>query len=97
MTDTVETPRAAAADPARSDGRRLASAGEAAGDTFQRMDLAQHEQVVFCRDAASGLRAIIAIHNTTLGPAVGGTRMWPYASEEEALIDVLRLSEGMTD
>ncbi|HEY7460555.1 MAG TPA: Glu/Leu/Phe/Val dehydrogenase dimerization domain-containing protein [Gemmatimonadota bacterium] len=60
------------------------------------MDLAQHEQVVFCRDAASGLRAIIAIHNTTLGPAVGGTRMWPYASEEEALIDVLRLSEGMT-
>jgi leucine dehydrogenase len=97
MTDTVGTPRSAAADPARrSDGRRLASAGEAVGDTFQRMDLAQHEQVVFCRDAASGLRAIIAIHNTTLGPAVGGTRMWPYASEEEALIDVLRLSEGMT-
>jgi leucine dehydrogenase len=95
MTDTVET-SSSAADPSRSDGRRLASAGEAVGDTFQRMDLARHEQVVFCRDAASGLRAIIAIHNTTLGPAVGGTRMWPYASEEEALIDVLRLSEGMT-
>ena len=65
-------------------------------ETFQRMGLANHEQVVFCRDAASGLRAIIAIHNTTLGPALGGTRMWPYRSEEEALVDVLRLSEGMT-
>ncbi|MFN2431925.1 MAG: Glu/Leu/Phe/Val dehydrogenase dimerization domain-containing protein [Gemmatimonadota bacterium] len=60
------------------------------------MAAANHEQVVFCRDPASGLHAIIAIHNTTLGPALGGTRMWPYVSEEEALIDVLRLSEGMT-
>ncbi len=55
-----------------------------------------HEQVVFCHDEPTGLRAIIAIHNTVLGPALGGTRMWPYASEEEALIDVLRLSRGMT-
>ncbi|MBX5477336.1 MAG: Glu/Leu/Phe/Val dehydrogenase [Clostridia bacterium] len=55
-----------------------------------------HEQVVFCRDEASGLRAIIAIHSTALGPALGGCRMWPYASEEEALFDVLRLSRGMT-
>jgi leucine dehydrogenase len=55
-----------------------------------------HEQVVFCNDKDSGLKAIIAIHNTTLGPALGGTRMWPYASEEDALIDVLRLSKGMT-
>ena len=55
-----------------------------------------HEQVVFCRNKEAGLRAIIAIHNTALGPALGGTRMWPYKSEEEALIDVLRLSKGMT-
>lgn len=55
-----------------------------------------HEQVVYCHDKDSGLKAIIAIHNTTLGPALGGTRMWPYASEEEALVDVLRLSKGMT-
>jgi leucine dehydrogenase len=55
-----------------------------------------HEQVVFCHNRDVGLRAIIAIHNTTLGPALGGTRMWPYESEEEALRDVLRLSRGMT-
>ncbi|MDI3270699.1 MAG: Glu/Leu/Phe/Val dehydrogenase dimerization domain-containing protein, partial [Bacillota bacterium] len=55
-----------------------------------------HEQVVFCRDDEAGLRAIIAIHSTALGPALGGCRMWPYASEEEALRDVLRLSRGMT-
>jgi leucine dehydrogenase len=55
-----------------------------------------HEQVVFCHDPSVGLKAIIAIHNTSLGPALGGTRMWNYASEEEALVDVLRLSKGMT-
>jgi leucine dehydrogenase len=55
-----------------------------------------HEQVVYCHDDATGLKAIIAIHNTTLGPALGGTRMWNYASEQEALTDVLRLSRGMT-
>jgi leucine dehydrogenase len=55
-----------------------------------------HEQVVFCYDKTSGLRAIIGIHDTTLGPALGGLRMWPYKSEEEALFDVLRLSRGMT-
>ena len=55
-----------------------------------------HEQVIFGHDAASGLRAIIAIHNTNLGPALGGCRMWPYASEAEALTDVLRLARGMT-
>jgi leucine dehydrogenase len=55
-----------------------------------------HEQVVFCHNGDVGLRAIIAIHNTTLGPALGGTRMWPYDTEEEALRDVLRLSRGMT-
>lgn len=55
-----------------------------------------HEQVVFCNDTATGLKAIIAIHNTILGPALGGTRMWNYSSEAEALNDVLRLSRGMT-
>ncbi len=61
-----------------------------------RMEKHEHEQVLFCFDRPTGLRAIIAIHDTTLGPALGGTRMWPYASEDEALRDVLRLSRGMT-
>jgi leucine dehydrogenase len=55
-----------------------------------------HEQVVFCHDQKTGLRAIIAVHNTVLGPALGGTRMWAYATEAEAVHDVLRLSRGMT-
>lgn len=54
-----------------------------------------HEQVVFCQDRASGLKAIIGIYSTALGPALGGTRFYPYASEEEALHDVLELSRGM--
>ncbi|PWU16686.1 MAG: leucine dehydrogenase [Bdellovibrio sp.] len=56
----------------------------------------EHEQVVFCNDKSVGLKAIIAVHNTALGPALGGTRMWNYNNEEDALIDVLRLSRGMT-
>lgn len=55
-----------------------------------------HEQVVHCHNAETGLRAIIAIHDTTLGPALGGLRMWPYEDEQAALTDVLRLSRGMT-
>lgn len=55
-----------------------------------------HEQVVFCNDPATGLKAIIAIHDTTLGPGLGGTRMYPYKSVDEALEDALRLAEGMT-
>ncbi|NNC83816.1 MAG: Glu/Leu/Phe/Val dehydrogenase, partial [Flavobacteriales bacterium] len=55
-----------------------------------------HEQVVFCQDERTGLKAIIAIHNTVLGPSLGGTRMWSYASDAEAINDVLRLSRGMT-
>ncbi|MRK02652.1 valine dehydrogenase [Aeromicrobium sp. S22] len=55
----------------------------------------QHEQVVFCHDEATGLKAIIAIYSTALGPALGGTRFYPYASEQEALTDVLNLSQGM--
>ena len=61
-----------------------------------RMERYDHEEVLFCFDRPTGLRAIIAIHDTTLGPALGGTRMWPYATEAEALHDVLRLSRGMT-
>jgi leucine dehydrogenase len=55
-----------------------------------------HEQLLFCNDNATGLKAIIAVHNTVLGPALGGTRMWKYNNELEALNDVLRLSRGMT-
>jgi glutamate dehydrogenase/leucine dehydrogenase len=55
-----------------------------------------HEDVVWCRDEGTGLRACIAIHSTVLGPALGGVRFRPYASEDEALTDVLRLAEGMT-
>lgn len=55
-----------------------------------------HEQVIFCNDTVTGLRAIIAIHSTALGPALGGTRMWNYADEQQAVNDVLRLSRGMT-
>lgn len=55
-----------------------------------------HEQIVFAFDQVSGLRAILAIHSTALGPALGGTRFFPYQSEEDALHDVLRLSKGMT-
>ena len=63
---------------------------------FDKMNNWGHEQVVFCQDKDTGLKAIIAIHNTVLGPSMGGTRMWNYASDEEALVDALRLSRGMT-
>ena len=63
---------------------------------FSHKDFDDHEQVVFCHDKDTGLKAIIGVHNTVLGPALGGTRMWSYASETEALTDVLRLSRGMT-
>jgi leucine dehydrogenase len=63
---------------------------------FEHLDTYGHEQVVFCHNKDANLKAIIAIHNTVLGPALGGTRMWPYKTEEDALNDVLRLSRGMT-
>ncbi|MCK5041814.1 MAG: Glu/Leu/Phe/Val dehydrogenase [Sphingomonadales bacterium] len=63
---------------------------------FSSDDFDNHEQVVFCNDPHTGLKAIIAVHNTNRGPAVGGCRMWNYASEEEAVRDVLRLSRGMS-
>lgn len=55
-----------------------------------------HEQIIFCNDNSIGLKAIIAIHNTNLGPAIGGTRMWNYSTDEEALKDVLNLSKAMS-
>jgi len=63
---------------------------------FGNAAFAEHDRVVFCRDRRAGLRAIIAIHDRTLGPAVGGCRMWNYESEDAALTDVLRLSRGMS-
>ena len=63
---------------------------------FNHIDFDHHEQVVYGHEQASGLRAIIAIHDTALGPALGGCRMWPYANDDEALRDVLRLSRGMS-
>jgi leucine dehydrogenase len=63
---------------------------------FEYMKDYDYEQLVFCQDEQSGLKAIIAIHDTTLGPALGGTRMWTYESEEAAIEDALRLARGMT-
>lgn len=65
-------------------------------NVFAQLEQLGHEQVVFCYDRPTGLKAIIAIHNTVLGPAMGGTRMWAYDSESTALEDVLRLARGMT-
>jgi leucine dehydrogenase len=63
---------------------------------FELMEKYGHEQLVFCYDKTSGLKAIIGIHDTTLGPALGGCRMWNYEKEEDAVMDVLRLSRGMS-
>lgn len=63
---------------------------------FEHKEFDLHEHVAFCHDQASGLKAIIAVHNTNLGPSLGGCRMWSYHSDEDALNDVLRLSKGMT-
>jgi phenylalanine dehydrogenase len=68
--------------------------GEREMDMFEQ--IREHEQVVFCNDEATGLKAIIAIHSTRLGPALGGCRMYPYKTVDDALEDVLRLSKGMT-
>ena len=63
---------------------------------FQAMSKAGHEQILFTNEPAAGYKGILAIHDTTLGPALGGCRFWNYASEEDALVDVLRLSRAMT-
>ncbi|MBR3118905.1 branched-chain amino acid dehydrogenase [Oceanobacillus profundus] len=65
-------------------------------EIFTYLEEYDYEQLVFCQDKNSGLKAIIAIHDTTLGPALGGTRMWKYNSEDEAIEDALRLARGMT-
>lgn len=65
-------------------------------DVFAHPEFDGHEQIVFGHDPATDLRALVAIHDTSLGPALGGCRMWPYASEAEAVTDALRLSRGMT-
>ncbi len=65
-------------------------------DYFSRMSELDHEQLVFCQDNETGLKAIIAIHSTVLGPAMGGSRMWNYATTEAAVTDALRLARGMT-
>lgn len=65
-------------------------------ELFSALQHDDYEQLLFCQDKESGLKAIIAIHDTTLGPALGGTRMWTYATEEEAIVDALRLAKGMT-
>ncbi len=63
---------------------------------FDLLEQYDYEQLMFCQDRGTGLKAIIAIHDTTLGPALGGTRLWDYESEETAIIDALRLARGMT-
>lgn len=65
-------------------------------EIFKYMEKYDYEQLVFCQDKSSGLKAIIAIHDTTLGPALGGARMWTYATEDQAIEDALRLARGMT-
>lgn len=65
-------------------------------EIFKRIGEHDHEQVLFCYEPMSGYKGIIAIHNTTLGPALGGTRFWNYRTDEEAFVDALRLSRGMT-
>ena len=75
----------------------IAQAADAAGlELFDLMNQYQYEQVVLCHEPYTNLRAIICIHNTTLGPALGGIRMWPYQNEREAIVDAMRLARGMT-
>ncbi|MDP2176190.1 MAG: Glu/Leu/Phe/Val dehydrogenase [Bacteroidota bacterium] len=73
-----------------------ATISETQFDVFSKVARYDHEQILICQDNHTGLKAIIAIHNTVLGPGLGGTRMWNYATEEEAINDALRLSRGMT-
>ena len=74
----------------------IKDSGLAQNPVIGQMLINNHEQILFCNDNATGLKAIIAIHNTVLGPSLGGTRFWNYNNEMEALTDVLRLSRGMT-
>lgn len=76
--------------------KEMSATNLADNPVIAQMSMFGHEQLLFCNDNATGLKAIIAVHNTVLGPALGGTRMWMYNNEMEALNDVLRLSRGMT-
>src|SRR3546814_20737360 len=80
---------------ARKQAARTGTLPEGVTSVFENKEFDGHEQVVFCHDPASGLKAIIAIHNTTRGPALCGCRMWPYAPEADARTADLRLSPGM--
>jgi leucine dehydrogenase len=79
-----------------SAGRRAAGVAPPTGGAFDLIAAHAHEQVSYWYDPVSGYRGIIAIHSTALGPGLGGTRVWDYASDTEALVDVLRLARGMT-
>lgn len=72
------------------------SSEQSSTSIFEQMAPYGHEQIAHCYDEATGLKAIVAIHSTVLGPAMGGTRMWNYASDGEALTDAIRLARGMT-
>src|SRR5215471_14571409 len=74
----------------------MVSLKEMGMSVFELMDKMGHEQVVFCNDPGSGYRGIIAIHSTVLGPALGGTRFWQYATDDDAVVDALRLARAMT-
>ncbi len=93
---TAASPISAAMKNGKSSTEKTSPEATHHPEIFEQITERDHEQVVFCSDKASGLRAIIAIHNTTLGPALGGARMWTYANDFDALNDVLRLSRGMT-
>src|SRR2546430_17187995 len=64
---------------------------------FDLMETHDYENILFCQEKTLGLKAIIVIHDTTLGPAAGGIRMWPYQNEQDAIQDAVRLARGMTD
>ncbi len=76
--------------------KKLSEVNLTENPVIAQMSVFNHEELLFCNDNTTGLKAIIAVHNTVLGPALGGTRMWNYTNEMEALNDVLRLSRGMT-
>jgi leucine dehydrogenase len=82
--------------PARQGSRADSTGPDKRGDIFERLAQMGHEQVALCSDPAAGYRGIIAIHSTVLGPALGGTRFWSYASDDDAIEDALRLARGMT-
>jgi len=92
----AKSPRPAPGSVGQGSEGSCEQSGSPRQDSRSPLSQANHEQVVFCHDAPTGLRAIIAIYSTALGPALGGTRFYPYASHEEAIADALNLSRAMT-